>query len=291
MIEPYKYYFEEPLYKEFEYGEEDLESLYRLIYFSGKIDCYCPYCEKDSIFKANPRYPESNKPPEYSYSDNTLSTFSKFKEEKEIRHFKDSEFIISFKCERSDHEAHILKFHTKSISKDYTKHYIHKIGQFPSLADLKDYNTKPYSKVLSKEKYHELNKAIGLASHGVGIGSFVYLRRIFEHLIFESYNANKESIDNQIKEGKFQYKKMDVKIDLLKPFLPNFLIKHKDLYGIMSLGVHQLNEKKCLEMFGTIELGIKLILEEKVEEYKKKKLVEEFTKDKNEIKNTPPNTA
>src|SRR5690606_2996750 len=177
----------------------------------------------------------------------------------------------------------------KSITKDYTKHYIQKIGQFPSLADLKDYKTKPYSKVLPKEKYHELNKAIGLASHGVGIGSFVYLRRIFEYLIFESYNTNKEHIDNQIEEGKFQHTKMDVKIELLKPFLPNFLIEHKDLYGIMSLGVHQLNEQKCLEIFKTIELGIKLILEEKIEDFKKKKLTEEFTNDKSRIKNTTPN--
>jgi len=34
----------------------------------------------------------------------------------------------------------------------------------------------------------ELSTAIGLYSHGVGIGSLIYLRRVFEFLIDEAYN-------------------------------------------------------------------------------------------------------
>ena len=39
---------------------------------------------------------------------------------------------------------------------------------------------KQYDKELRKPDLKEFTRAIGLAANGVGIGSFVYLRRIFE---------------------------------------------------------------------------------------------------------------
>ena len=41
--------------------------------------------------------------------------------------------------------------------------------------------------ILGRERFKELSKAIGLRAHGVGIGAFVYLRRIFEDLIEEAH--------------------------------------------------------------------------------------------------------
>ena len=38
----------------------------------------------------------------------------------------------------------------------------------------------------------EFTKAIGLAANGVGIGSFVYLRRIFENLVFQAFDEAKK---------------------------------------------------------------------------------------------------
>ncbi len=60
---------------------------------------------------------------------------------------------------------------------------IQKVGQFPSLADIANDESKAYSSVLKGTDARELHTAIGLAAHGVGIGSYVYLRRVFEHLI------------------------------------------------------------------------------------------------------------
>ena len=56
-----------------------------------------------------------------------------------------------------------------------------KVGQYPSLADMQNFELRKYQKVL-KENYRELTKAVGLFASGIGIGAFVYLRRVYEQL-------------------------------------------------------------------------------------------------------------
>ena len=68
-----------------------------------------------------------------------------------------------------------------------TENQIFKIGQYPSIAEISQPELKKYRAVLTKEKYAELNRGVGLIAHGVGIGAFVYLRRIFEDLIEEAH--------------------------------------------------------------------------------------------------------
>lgn len=58
-----------------------------------------------------------------------------------------------------------------------------KIGQFPSVADLIFPELKEYRKVMTEEDGKEFKRAVGLFASGIGIGSFVYLRRIFECII------------------------------------------------------------------------------------------------------------
>jgi hypothetical protein len=43
-----------------------------------------------------------------------------------------------------------------------------------------------------RKRYKKFTKGLGLAAHGVGIGSFVYLRRIFENLIEEAHTATQQ---------------------------------------------------------------------------------------------------
>lgn len=134
-----------------------------------------------------------------------------------------------------------------------------KVGQYPSVADFHTHQVKQYKKVLSPEKLREFTKGIGLAAHGVGIGSFVYLRRIFEYLIQEAYLKAGDSIDSTA----FQTARMNDKVEMLKDYLPDFLVEHRNLYSILSLGVHELSETICLEYFDTVRLGIEMILDEK----------------------------
>ncbi|AFD06238.1 hypothetical protein [Solitalea canadensis] len=151
-----------------------------------------------------------------------------------------------------------------------------KTGQYPSIADFHIHEVKQYSKVLSKERLKEFTKAIGLAANGVGIGSFVYLRRIFEYLINEAYGEAKAK-DPSI-EGPYQRGRMDDKINLLKDYLPDFLVTNKSLYSILSLGVHELSEEDCLKHFDSLRVGIELILDEKVDTLKKQEKIAEAQK-------------
>jgi hypothetical protein len=79
---------------------------------------------------------------------------------------------VQLECKRY-HD--ILRFHILWNSEQM---YIVKIGQYPSVADFHIGEIKDYNRVISQDKLREFTKSIGLAAHGVGIGSFVYLRRV-----------------------------------------------------------------------------------------------------------------
>ena len=78
---------------------------------------------------------------------------------------------MHIKCARNDdHRIAYYFFIIKSI--------VLKIGQHPSLADISNDEASAYRAILGKPDAAEFHKAIGLAAHGVGVGSFVYLRRV-----------------------------------------------------------------------------------------------------------------
>ena len=77
-----------------------------------------------------------------------------------------------------------------------------------------------YSAILGRQYYNELKRSIGLHSHGIGIGSFVYLRRIIEKLVMTHSKAEAAGV---LTEQQFEYQAdgqhrngMEEKIKLLK---------------------------------------------------------------------------
>jgi len=157
-----------------------------------------------------------------------------------------------------------------------------KVGQYPSVADFHIGEINQYKKLIPNEKLREFTKAIGLAANGVGIGSYVYLRRIFEYLIDEAYKLALE--EGNISEADYQRARMDQKIDLLHNYLPAFLLENKGMYSILSKGVHELDENTCLAHFDTLRVGIEIILDEKLDELRKKEKVEAAKKKLQELK-------
>jgi hypothetical protein len=144
-----------------------------------------------------------------------------------------------------------------------------KVGQLPSLADTQFGELgKKYDKLMDRKDLKEFKKAIGLAAHGTGIGSFVYLRRIFENLIEEAYQNNKSALS--INEDEFRKKRMADKVASLAEYLPSQLVQMKGLYSILSKGVHELDEHECLAYFDGAKLAIELILDQKIEQDLKK---------------------
>ena len=174
---------------------------------------------------------------------------------------------VSTKCARSDNHLQFFVFlvqkHIESDD-DWTIYStVEKIGQHPSFSDINIQKLKNYSAVLGKEKTRELSRAIGLASHDVGIGSYVYLRRVFEGLVEDAHQTAKKSSD--WKEEEYLSKRMAEKIQMLKNELPPFLVEHPKIYSILSKGIHELSESDCLKNFETLKLGTELILDQRLE--------------------------
>lgn len=251
-LDPKYFFFDLPLYENVELTTDNLEKANNILSFRGKFDAY------NFIIEENTTYEGDN-------YDHELGNEYKYYE-------------VDITCLRT---------------KVQFRYYIHannkkliKVGQYPSLADLNIEQIKQYKNVLSLEKQKEFIRGIGLRAHGVGIGSFVYLRRVFEFLVEEEHKIAK--LTNNWNEDLYEKSRMTDKIDLLKGYLPSFLVSNKDLYGILSVGVHELSEIDCLKYFDAIKMGIVEILDEKVieDDRKKRRLhsTSELKKIRDEIK-------
>ena len=143
--------------------------------------------------------------------------------------------------------------------------HVEKIGQWPSIADLLKPQTAQYDAVLTAQQRSELNKAIGLHAHDVGIGAFVYLRRIVEQWIVEA-KEQAQNEENWAKEKVHEFDSLRIreKIKELSDRLPSPLVKRTTVYGILSKGVHQLDEDTCLRYFDPLLAVVMEVLEEKL---------------------------
>jgi hypothetical protein len=207
--------------------------------YSGPLDAYCLGCGAPSIFThTRSRSGASH------MADNSV--------------FNSAHFSKDFSCTRQS--SHRLHFNFSHDGKEQT---ITKIGQLPSLADLSLPDAQRYRRILGEARYKEFAKAIGLAAHGIGIGSFVYLRRIFERLIDDAREAAKT--DEHWNDADYPLRIED-RIKALRAYLPDFLVENRGLYSILSVGLHELTEDDCLAYFPVVKNGIELILDEKIVE-------------------------
>jgi hypothetical protein len=243
-----KFFFDTPIYTKIIIEEDasNQKEFYGLFYYGYKSDIegYNPWRKVASTFTITRRL---------DYSDNAFMTNGGF-----------GTVLIS--CKRYHDEF------TFYIYWEPTKKFLIKIGQYPTVADFHLGEIKQYNKVIPEEKLKELTRAIGLAANGVGIGSYVYLRRIFEYLISEAYEKAKS--EKSVSESDYQKARMDEKINLLHSYLPTFLVENKTMYSIISLGIHELDEQTCLAHFDTLKVGIEIILDEKLDEQRKKDKIE-----------------
>ena len=236
---PKIFHLEMPLYRSHDLLLGSVkEKIYELMTFSGTIDAYCIWCKKESVFRSNPtsRWVLSQW---LSQIENDLQEFGWY-------------------CAHdNDHHYRSYYFTTKGSN------VFQKVGQFPSVADFQIPQAGKYRKILREDQYKEFTRGIGVAAHGVGIGSFVYLRRVFENLIEEAHAKamaeNKEFLNDEYLKAR-----MDDKIKIVKDYLPEFLVENRNLYAILSKGIHDLSEDECLKYFESVKIGIEQILDEKI---------------------------
>jgi hypothetical protein len=147
-----------------------------------------------------------------------------------------------------------------------------KVGQTPSLEDVAGADIERYRKILGSE-FAELRKATGLFAHGIGIGSFVYLRRIFETLV---ETARSTADPKGEREAEFRKMRMTDRVSELAAHLPPAVVKYKDAYGILSQGLHELSEVECKRYFPVVRAAVITMLEQRYEAAEKAKVTAEL---------------
>jgi len=225
-----EFLFESPLYEQVKRPRsiEERKSL-----SVDTVDGYCPECKRAATFRGRTAKLVSVQQWDQAPTNTALE--------------------VNIHCTRID--SHQIRFIALLL-----EHSVQKIGQYPSFATVSQAAIKEYRRFLEDQDAVELNRGIGLAAHGVGIGSFVYIRRIFERLIQRRFDENKAA--EGWSEGKFKKMRMEDRIKLMKKHLPASLFEHRKIYGILSLGIHELDEHKCLSVFPVARRSIIHSLEE-----------------------------
>ena len=168
---------------------------------------------------------------------------------------------MTFRKEKDDGELEFVNAYNKL--KDCL--IIRKIGQFPSQAESQLLDTSKYRKVLG-DKYMDYTLGIQLNASGVGAGALVYLRRIFEALLEESYLRCVELENWDDKAYKDAH--VDEKIEMVESrneiLIPKF-------YGALSKGIHELPENECKELFPAFRYMIESILDARIAKLEQEK--------------------
>ena len=281
------------LYEEKEINEGNIDELADLIAGDVRISCHCNKCEEKRVFSMKPivfytmydgEWTEENVSKEIrqhqlllALKEDNLPWENKW--EWKNKKIDEVTRVLIFKFCCAMEESHHLDFVVLT-----NNHSLIKVGQYPSVADLTFPELKNYAKVLDRQDMKEMRRAIGLHAQGIGVGSYVYIRRILERLIERAQTKAIE--DGKYKEEDFKGKKVVDRIKVLKDYLPEMLVSNNVLYGIISRGIHELSEESCIEYFPVIQECIFMILEQWEQERKKKESEQRINSALNKISST-----
>lgn len=258
------------LYDRVPIDQESENDWLKMLRGDTRISCFCPECGEKRVFILDPpRLHKFDRDGDFiKLSDYLVRRKQEYNVRNGImeneenskwfwRQESDADltrvFTLSFRCAMND--DHHIDFFIKT-GKDYAE----KAGQKPSVADLSLGEIDRLKKVVDDETRKELRRAIGLNAQGIGVGSYVYLRRIFEKIIEKT---KKDVLEKGIfKEEEFHNKRIDEQISLLKDELPDTIVNNKVFYRIVSKGIHELSEDECINYFPVLNNAILLILKE-----------------------------
>lgn len=263
------------LYDTHEINESNIADLIELVDGKTKIDCFCKECQQKRVFSGihiNHFWldEENDRIEGQTLAEGIRSFQSVNKLEKTPNlaggtchaekwkwinwQIEEDARLMVFKFVCSMNQEHHLDFVVMANQEGMTK-----IGQYPSVADLDFPELKAYQKIISKDDMKELKRAIGLNAQGIGVGSYVYLRRIIERLIVKAQEMalSEGTIEKETIEGIH----VADRIKELKGYLPDMLVGNAVIYGIVSKGIHELSEEECMSYFPILKESILMILE------------------------------
>ncbi|MDH6168100.1 hypothetical protein M2282_003251 [Variovorax boronicumulans] len=233
-----------------------------------KFDDYCPRCEKHTTWTAVP-LPDLEQ--RAITEKDRVAMAGAQTSSRPLSWMGD--FVLRTACARNaDHVANFY-FHTKVVSStpgaplsfasSPFKYSIIKVGQFPSLTDFHLGDLSAFEEGMSKQQRREFVRATNTAAHGFNVAACVYYRRVFEGVLIEArdqYMVEKNMSD----WPEFKSARTDERIRLLRDHLPKFMSEHPELYGILSLGVHELTEEQCEGELPILRKAIELIMSDKL---------------------------
>lgn len=259
------------LYDSIKINEDNIDDLIFLLDGKVRISVYCKECKTERVFTMKPyKYFVDDGKECYSRSlsaemrrikqvndlQNSSSPNGLESRENKIWEWKNWQIeevsrVLLFKFICSMNDEHHLDYIVLT-----TDNSMMKIGQYPSVADMTFPELDAYKHVISKEDRRELGTAIGLFASGIGAGSYVYLRRILERLVYSA----KETAGDDIDKEKFEQARVAERIKMLKGYLPDMLVKNTTIYEILSKGIHELSEEECRKYFPVVKQCIYQIL-------------------------------
>ena len=259
------------LYKSIKIDEDNIEDLILLLDGKVRISTYCKECKEERVFTMKPYIyfqDKDNKCYSKKLSEevwriqqlyilkNTPTVGGHIEEQNTVWKLKESQIeevsrILVFQFVCSMNEKHHLDYIVLT-----TDNSMMKIGQYPSVADMTFPELDAYKHVISKEDRKELGTAIGLFASGIGAGSYVYLRRILERLIYQA----KATAGDAVNDEEFEKARVSERIKMLQGYVPEMLIQNTTIYGILSKGIHELSEEECRKYFPVVKECIYQIL-------------------------------
>lgn len=135
-----------------------------------------------------------------------------------------------------------------------------KIGQYPSILSVKGFDFDKYKKQLKKYNAYEDYKNADLSmANNFFAGAYTYLRRVYEKQLNFYIDKDKPTLVDDRTETKIKAVKGN--------FDPRIHEHLKNLYSILSIGIHELDEEESKTYYEYLKMMIDMQLQfEKVKE-------------------------
>lgn len=129
-----------------------------------------------------------------------------------------------------------------------------KVGQFPSLLSVKGFDFDKYKKQLNKYNAYEDYKNADLSmSNNFFAGAYTYLRRVYEKQLNFYLEKNKAELSDN---------KTETKIKAVKSNFDPRIHEHLgNLYQILSIGIHELDDSESQEYYTYLKAMIDMQLQ------------------------------
>lgn len=231
----------------------------KILFFENKrVVTKCPMCNLENtfyVYKTDVSYGNNNNNEQnfgrFVYAEyhpdsflKTIDLGSCILEDLVVEKLYNIDYYVNYLLRCSNNYSHVQLI-TLRIMLNEGKLTIVKVGQDPINTDLVNSEAKIYEKQLRKFNAEEdFKNSIRSKDRNLYAGAVTYLRRIYEKIVdFYLLKVGFDSTSKRMKE----------KLEAINEYLDkDFYNISKNLYSLLSKGIHELNEEEILNMFGTL---------------------------------------